>query len=106
MLEWSELWQAATALGSVGALALSVYAILTARNRRDVGELIDTKNRHETRLAKLETEVAHLPGVQTVHELQLSMTEMKGQLAVIVERVAPIQAIAERLQENLLEHGR
>ena len=41
-----------------------------------------------------------------MHELQLSMVEMKGQLAVIVERVAPIKAIAERLQENMLERGR
>ena len=101
-----DVWQILTALAAVGAFLLSLYTLLTARNRKDVTELLDAKNRHENRLAKVEIEVSHLPGAQTVHELQLSMTEMKGQLAVIVERVAPIKAIAERLQENLLEHGR
>jgi hypothetical protein len=99
-------WQMVTALASLLAVCLSLYTLVTARNRKDVTELIDARNNHETRLAKVEVEVSHLPGAQTVHELQLSMTEMKGQLAVIVERVAPIKAIAERLQENLLEHGR
>ena len=103
---FGDAWQMVTALASLLAVCLSLYTLVTARNRKDVTELIDAKNGHETRLAKVEIEIAHLPGAQTVHELQLSMIEMKGQLAVIVERVAPIKAIAERLQESLLEHAR
>jgi hypothetical protein len=106
MLDWSTVWQGLSAAGSVSAVALSLYAAATARNRRDVAELRDTSVDHEKRLAGLESTVEHLPDGDTVHELQLSMVEMKGQLAVIVERVAPIKAIAERLQETFLEHGR
>jgi hypothetical protein len=106
MLDWSEVWQGLSAAGSISAVALSLYTLMTARNRKDVGNLQDASTDHENRLTKLESTVEHLPDGDTVHELQLSMVEMKGQLAVIVERVAPIKAIAERLQETLLEHGR
>jgi uncharacterized coiled-coil protein SlyX len=106
MLDWSEIWQGLSAAASLGAVVLSLYTLLTARNRKDVADLHDTNRDHEKRLTELESTVEHLPDGDTVHELQLSMVEMKGQLAVIVERVAPIKAIAERLQETFLEHGR
>jgi hypothetical protein len=101
-----DVWQMVTALASLLAVCLSLYTLVTARNRKDVAELRDASGDHEKRLVELETTVEHLPDGDTVHELQLSMVEMKGQLAVIVERVAPIKAIAERLQETFLEHGR
>ncbi len=101
-----DIWQAMTAVASLLAVCLSLYTLLTARNHKDTADLIVTSNKHETRLAKLETEVAHLPGSDAVHDLRLSIMKMEGQLAVIVERVGPIKAIAERLQENFLEHGR
>ena len=106
MLDWSEIWQGLSAAGSISAVALSLYAAATARNRRDVGELRESRDDHESRLTKLESTVEHLPDGDTVHALKLAITEMKGQIDVIVERVAPIKAIAERLQETFLEHGR
>ncbi len=101
-----DVWQMISGLASLVAVSLSLYTLLTARNHKDVGDLLEAKNKHETRLAKLETEVGHLPGNEAVHELRLSISEMRGQLAVIVERVGPIKAIAERLQETFLEHQR
>jgi uncharacterized coiled-coil protein SlyX len=95
-----------TALASLTAVGLSLYTLLTARNQKDVADLLESRNDHEVRLAKVETTVEHLPSADVVHDLKLAMADMKGQLAVIVERVGPIKAIAERLQENFLEHGR
>jgi hypothetical protein len=57
-----DAWQVVTALASLLAVCLSLYTLVTARNRKDVTELIDAKNKAETRLAQLETEVKHLPG--------------------------------------------
>lgn len=101
-----ETWQMVGAIAGLCAFGLSLYTLLTARNREDVAELMTAKVDHGNRLAKLETTVEHMPGTEAVHELQLSISDMKGQLAVIVERVGPIKAIAERLQENYLEHGK
>lgn len=60
----------------------------------------------ETRVAKVESELAHLPRKDSVHGLEMAMQELKGQMAVIIERVGPIKAIAERMQEVLLEGTR
>jgi hypothetical protein len=117
-------------VASLLAVCLSLYTLLTARNHKDVADLIEAKDEHAARLVAvesnvedvsglieakdehaarlvaLESKVEHLPETETVHRLELSITKMEGQLAVIVERVGPIKAIAERLQENFLEHGR
>lgn len=103
MLDWGVVWQALSAAASISAVALSFYAMVTARNRRDVGELRESRDDHERRIGKLESDVEHMPDGDTVHGLKLAIAEIKGQIDVIVERVAPIKAIAERLQESLLE---
>jgi uncharacterized coiled-coil protein SlyX len=59
----------------------------------------------ETKLARVSGELEHLPGKDLVHGLQLAMKEMQGQMDVIAERVKPIQAIASRMQEVLLENN-
>ena len=72
------------------------------------------------RVAKLETEVAalrqqvlevsgnmrHLPDKDMSHSMALSLSELKGQLQVLAERLQPVAAISERLQEFLLEQAR
>ena len=41
-----------------------------------------------------------------MHELQLSMTRMEGQMNTLDERLKPVAAIAERMQDLLIEQGR
>lgn len=101
-----DVWQMVSGIASLLAVGLSIYTLVTARNRKDVGDLIEAKGRHETRLTKLESDVSHLPDNNSVNELKLSIAEMRGQIGIIVERVGPIKAIAERLQESMLEHGK
>lgn len=91
------------------SLAFSVFAFVFAIWRRrddDVEEFETQLAKGESRLTKLEADMAHLPSKDSMHELQLTVEGMKGQLAVIAERVAPIKAISERLQESMLEHHR
>jgi hypothetical protein len=101
-----DIWQVLTALASLGAFFMSLYTLMTARNHKDVADLLAAKTEYGNRLLALEGKVDHLPDTEMVHGLTLSIAEMKGQIAVIVERVGPIKAIAERLQESFLEHGR
>ncbi len=91
-----------------GGVILSVVAIFIAwvNRRTDAIRAVETRlDRHDVRLQKLESEMQHLPDQGSVHGLQLAMTELKGQMAVIIERVGPIKAIAERLQDVMLEGG-
>lgn len=86
--------------------AVSVAALVVALNgrRSDKAEAAEKRlDLHEGRLQKIEADMVHLPGKDSVHGLEMAMQEMKGQMAVIIERVGPIKAIAERMQEVLLE---
>lgn len=96
-----------------GALVIAVIAFVRGEVRvqdkdfRDSMKAIDRRiETNETRVGRLESEIAHLPGKDSVHGLEMAMQEMKGQMAVVIERVGPIKAIAERMQEVLLEGAR
>lgn len=107
-------------LAQWGALGISVLALLRSFvNERDKqsaeaianvmkkslanGERID---RHETRILSIEGDMRHLPSKDAVSEMKLAMARLEGQMGIIVERVGPIKAIADRVQEAWLEHAK
>lgn len=63
-------------------------------------------DRHDARLTAIETDLRHLPDKDIVHRLEMAMARLETEVKVITERVGPIKAIAERLQEAALEHGK
>lgn len=92
-------WGTAAQWGGVLlSLASMVVAVLNRRAER-IGAL-------ERRVGEVESEMKHMPAKDSVHNLEMAMVEMRGQLAVVIERVGPIKAIAERLQEAVLEGNR
>jgi hypothetical protein len=95
-----------------GALLVALIALIRGEFRsqdKDYKDDLKAVDKHfeavDARVGKLETDMAHLPGKDLVHALQLSMMELKGQMAVVVERVGPIKAVADRMQELLLTEG-
>jgi uncharacterized coiled-coil protein SlyX len=60
----------------------------------------------EERVAKCEAEIEHLPDKDATHRLELGMAELKGQMQVLSERLQPVAAISNRMQELMLERGR
>lgn len=112
-MEPGTLAQWGSALAGWTALAISVWtAVSKSRDAKvvNVAKSLDAQkdrlDRHERRIASMEADMRHLPDHRTFNQLQLDMSELKGQLAVVVERVGPIKAIAERLQEVMLERDR
>ena len=61
---------------------------------------------HDRRIQAVEGEIKHLPDRETTHRMELAMSEINGKLNVMAERLKPIEAIGERLQETLMEHAR
>nr|WP_284701211.1 DUF2730 family protein [Rhodoplanes tepidamans] len=58
------------------------------------------------RVTKVEDEIAHMPDRETTHRLELSIAEMRGEMKTLAERMKPVAAISERLQELMLQEGR
>lgn len=66
----------------------------------------DRMDRHEARLASVEQTLRDMPQRKDVHELQLLLVEMRGQIMQLDERLKPVASIAERMQDLLIEQGR
>lgn len=63
-------------------------------------------DRLDTRLASVEQTLRSLPDREDMHALHLTMKGMEGEMKVLTERLKPVEAISERLQEVLLEQNR
>ena len=100
-------WLSAVALLiSIGA---SFYAWLTAGSRANGAEIKELAGRVtvlEQRVGTVENDVRHLPDRDHAQRMEVTLTELRGQLAVLSERLQPVSAIADRLQEFLLEQAK
>jgi hypothetical protein len=56
----------------------------------------------EARLGKVEVEMQHMPTRDGAHRLELAVSELNGKMSVLDERLKPVTAIAERMQEMML----
>lgn len=110
--------------GPLIALATLAYAIITNRSKthsQQIGtiqqaiatverQVVETKSQVnvrvdgvEDRVVKIEATMAHLPSKEATHHLELSLTEMRGELRTLAERIKPIAAISDRIQDAVLD---
>lgn len=68
---------------------------ITAANERVTGI--------ENRVVKIENDLQHMPDKDSTHRLEMSMADMNTELRVLAERIKPVAAVSERLQELLME---
>ncbi|WP_316171074.1 DUF2730 family protein [Bradyrhizobium sp. SZCCHNRI1058] len=55
------------------------------------------------RLTRVETEMAHLPDKDVTHRLEMALASMQTEMRGLNEKVKPIAAMADRIQEAMLE---
>jgi Protein of unknown function (DUF2730) len=58
----------------------------------------------EDRCLTTENAIAHLPDKTGFHRMEIAMTELKGQLAAMDERLKPVARMAERMHEHMLDN--
>jgi hypothetical protein len=100
-------------LGSLVIVLLSTKFVTKVDHDRATESLdgkfnraIDKADKIEDRVAALENEFRHLPDRGSVHTIQLSLSELRGEMRAMGEQLKPVAAISERLQEFLLEQAR
>ncbi|WP_336802000.1 DUF2730 family protein [Kaistia sp. MMO-174] len=105
----SDIQQALSIASLLAALGASIYTWLTTRSRvneTQIAALSDKAAEHDRRLDKVENDLRHLPDKDLTHRMEMTLTKMQGDMAVLNERLQPVSAIAERLQEFLLEQAK
>ena len=62
--------------------------------------------RQRERLTNIEMEVRATPTREDIHNLTLAMAGMEGKMGVLEEKLTPVTAIMERMQELLMNRGK
>lgn len=97
------------AASQVLTFGLTVWNIMSSGSRANTKRLDDHADRlqsHGNRLQALEMGQQQLPSSKDFHDLDVRMTKLQGAMEVLTERLKPVESIAERLQEAMIEQGR
>lgn len=97
------------ALSQLLTFGLTVWNLIASGSRANARTLeahSDMLQRQENRLNAVELSLREIPTRRDFHELDLRMTKLQGVMEVLTERLRPIEAITERLQETMLERGK
>lgn len=60
----------------------------------------------ESRVQRVEATIEHLPDRDSAHRLELAVEKLNGRIETLDERLKPVAAIADRMQEILLEQAK
>jgi hypothetical protein len=100
-------------LSQIAILAIATKFVTRTDHERAISSLdgkftlaIEKVDKVEDRVTRLENEFRHLPDRNSVHSIQLSLGDLKGELRAMGEQLKPVAAISERLQEFLLEQAK
>lgn len=102
MKEWLGLVALIVSLGG------TVYAWLTAGSKTTAKELTAFKassgerlDDHGSRIQAVESEIKHMPDKDTVAELKLALSELRGTVGVLGESVSSVQRTVLRIDDWL-----
>jgi Protein of unknown function (DUF2730) len=91
------------------SFAGTLWAIFSgpARKNADATKAIDARlHVVEASHDRLRDRVDRLPDADQMHRLELTLARMEGHIDRLDERLKPVAAISERMQEILIEQGR
>lgn len=89
-----------------GTVIWNIFSGPSKRNALRLDEHNARLDRHEHRLSAIEQRSQDQPSRQDFHKMEITMMELSSAMAVLTERLKPLEAITERAQEWMLEHNR
>ena len=84
------------------SLIISVGTPLVFYFKSDAKKAVETLVLHASRIQKLEDELQHLPTKDAVHELQLALMKMEGQIATMVKSSEATERATRRVEDFLM----
>lgn len=105
----SDLSPVISGIGGLLGIVSIVYTWITARSRvngEEIKVLRERSQEHDRRIDRIEKDIEHLPDRNHAHSMQVELAQMRGEIQLLAERLKPVAAISERLQEFLLEEAK
>lgn len=103
MISWSDLPPWIAIALSLGALLRAHFGARTKEVDLRIGVVAAKVDLAEDRIVKLEADMAHLPDKDVTHRLEMALSDMKSEVGKLTERMKPIAAMADRIQEAMVD---
>jgi hypothetical protein len=101
------LW--AAACSTLITLGIAVWNIFSSPARKQA-ERLDVQGKRiedlDRAVQRIEAQITAMPNTATMHELEVMLVRVEGRLDTLNERLMPVAAIADRMQEWMLENGK
>lgn len=97
------------AAGQVMNFALTVWGLLSSGARANKTRLDGHATRlseHDQRLTGVETALRDMPSKSDIHSLELSMSDVRGDLRAMREIMGRMETILSRHEDHLLDGGK
>ncbi|MBL4785099.1 MAG: DUF2730 family protein [Cohaesibacteraceae bacterium] len=88
------------------ALATTIWGVLQARSRDNSGKIENLSERVvkvEGSIKGVEREMAHLPKKEAVHQIELAISDLRGELSSQTKEVSSVLRTINRIETHLLE---
>ncbi|MCF1744637.1 DUF2730 family protein [Paradevosia shaoguanensis] len=96
----------ATGLISIGTM---IYVWLTSQskvNEADIRDLHKKVSEQDGRLQGFENALKNMPDKDTVHDLDMKVSELNGQIRVVSESMKAVERTAQRIENFLLDQAK
>jgi uncharacterized coiled-coil protein SlyX len=101
------LWVIAlSSLVSFGTVVWNIFSGPSKKNSSAIVELTARLGAQDVEVQRLRDKVEALPNASMMHRLELALARMEGHIDRLDERLKPVTAIAERMQDLLIEQGK
>jgi hypothetical protein len=94
------------ALSQLLTFGLTVYNLFAAggrANAKNIEKHDEKLHLHDQRIAAVELAYRTVPNRKDFHDLEVTMTELKGGMAVLSEKLRPLESITDRMQDALMQ---
>nr|WP_278437065.1 DUF2730 family protein [Brucella anthropi] len=88
-------------IATIISIGAAVYAVVTSGAKKNAATLDD----HEHRISTIENDLKHLPSKESFYQLQIDMTELKGQIGTITKSSEATERTVRRVEDFLLKKG-
>ncbi|MBI1626964.1 DUF2730 family protein [Comamonas sp. EJ-4] len=79
-------------------VALGIYSWFIGRQAASAAELLDLR----TRITTLEADMKQVPSQQQLHALALNVSDLRGSVEAMGQRIDPLVRVMDRIETHLL----
>ena len=101
-MDWKLLISVAGLVWGIGLAVWTRYVAAQSVTKDEIKQLKEENTALEVRLAKVETQLEQVPHPNTVHQIEVALRTLEGDLKQLSASVKPVAQSVQRIEQYLL----